>query len=248
MPRFLPPCCWVLLAFIGGVSPACAQAPINPTGQLDVDGLKAAGFEPLFNGVDLRGWRVLNGNGQFQVENGTLVGFGEQINANTFLCTEETFKDFELAFEFRFWDRTGNSGLMFRANQRPDQAGQPDPNGRVFGYQCEHDQNQARSWTAGLYDEARRGWLFPQQGDKAAEQKFTLQGQQLYRWDDWNVITVRCEGNHIETWLNGQQRVDFVDQDAKDATYRGFIGLQVHNGPSCRVAWRNLYLKVLHEE
>jgi hypothetical protein len=227
---------------------AWGQAPLTAAGQLDLAALKAAGFEPLFNGNDLQGWSSLNGNGQFKVEAGTIVGFGENINANTFLCTQETFKDFELAFEFRFLDRAGNSGLMFRANQRPDKDGKPDPNGRVFGYQCEHDQNHSRSWTAGLYDEARRGWLFPRQGDKDAEQKFTAQGQQLYRWDDWNVITVRCEGNHIESWLNGERRVDFVDQDEKDATYRGFIGLQVHNGPSCRVAWRNIYLKVLHEE
>jgi hypothetical protein len=227
---------------------AWGQAPLTAAGQLDLAALKAAGFEPLFNGNDLQGWSSLNGNGQFKVEAGTIVGFGENINANTFLCTQETCKDFELAFEFRFLDRAGNSGLMFRANQRPDKDGKPDPNGRVFGYQCEHDQNHSRSWTAGLYDEARRGWLFPRQGDKDAEQKFTAQGQQLFRWDDWNVITVRCEGNHIESWLNGERRVDFVDQDEKDATYRGFIGLQVHNGPSCRVAWRNIYLKVLHEE
>ena len=227
---------------------AWGQAPLTAAGQLDLAALKAAGFEPLFNGNDLQGWSSLNGNGQFKVEAGTIVGFGENINANTFLCTQETFKYFELVFEFRFLDRAGNSGLMFRANQRPDKDGKPDPNGRVFGYQCEHDQNHSRSWTAGLYDEARRGWLFPRQGDKDAEQKFTAQGQELFRWDDWNVITVRCEGNHIESWLNGERRVDFVDQDEKDATYRGFIGLQVHNGPSCRVAWRNIYLKVLHEE
>ena len=245
--------CLILLAmtclnWIGGATASWAQAPLTAAGHLDVIALKAAGFEPLFNGKDLQGWRSLNGNGQYKVEDGAIVGYGENINANTFLCTEETFKDFELAFEFRFLDRAGNSGLMFRANQRPGKDGRPDPDGRVFGYQCEHDQNHPRSWTAGLYDEARRGWLFPRQGEKEAEQKFTAQGQQLFRWEDWNVITIRCAGNHIETWLNGEQRVDFLDQDEKDATYRGFIGLQVHNGPSCRVAWRNLYLKVLHEE
>ncbi len=233
---------------LAGAGQLVAQAPLNKEGHLDVAAVVAAGFEPLFNGKDLTGWRSLNGNGQYKVADGAIVGFGENINANTFLCTEDTFKDFELVFEFRFNDRAGNSGLMFRANQRPAKDGSPDPNGRVFGYQCEHDQNHPRSWTAGLYDEARRGWLFPKQGDKEAGEKFTTQGQANFRWDDWNVITVRCEGKHIETWLNGEKRVDFIDNDEKDATYRGFIGLQVHNGPRCDVAWRNLYLKVLHEE
>ena len=224
------------------------QAPLTKVGLLDVEAVRKAGFEPLFNGTDLKGWRSVNGNGQFKVEGDTIVGFGQNINANTFLRTDETFKNFELVFEFRFNDRAGNSGLMFRANQRPSKDGTPDPDGRVFGYQCEHDQNHPRSWSAGLYDEARRGWLFPRSGDKETEQKFTAQGQQLFRWDEWNVITVRCEGNHIETWLNGEKRVDFKDEDPKEATYQGFIALQVHNGPLCNVAWRNLYLKVLHEE
>jgi len=238
-----------LIAILGGTSAASwGQAPLTKAGLLDVEAVRKARFEPLFNGTDLKGWRSVNGNGQFKVEGDAIVGFGQNINANTFLRTEETYKNFELVFEFRFNDRAGNSGLMFRANQRPNKDGSPNPDGRVFGYQCEHDQNHSRSWTAGLYDEARRGWLFPRSGDKEAEQKFTAQGQETFRWDEWNVITVRCEGNHIETWLNGQKRVDFKDEDPKEATFQGFIALQVHNGPLCNVAWRNLYLKVLHEE
>lgn len=229
-------------------SPVWGQAPLNSTGQLDVDALRQDHFEPLFNGQDLQGWRVVNGNGQYRIEQGAIVGWGENIKSNTFLRTEETFRDFELAFEFKFLDRSGNSGLMFRAQQRPAADGSPNQDGRVFGYQCEHDQNHDRSWTAGLYDEARRDWLFPLKGDELAGKQFTRQGQTLFRWEDWNVITVRCQGNHIQTWLNGERRVDFLDRDPQHTTLEGFIALQVHNGPACQVAWRNLYLKVLHEE
>ncbi|MBK1854012.1 DUF1080 domain-containing protein [Verrucomicrobiaceae bacterium 5K15] len=195
----------------------------------------------LFDGKTLDGWKIVGGNGQFKVEDGCIVGHGENVKGNTFLRTEKTYGDFELTFEFKFDDRSGNSGLMFRALQKPSK----DGNGRVYGYQCEGDNGHARSWTAGLFDEKRRGWLFPDKKNKEQCAKFTAQGQKLFKWDDWNTIVIRCEGNHIQTWLNGEQRVDFTDTDKKDDTREGFFGLQVHSGKSCHVRWRNLQLKQL---
>jgi hypothetical protein len=200
----------------------------------------------LFDGKTLKGWKKVGGTGQFKVEDGCIVGFGKNAKkGNTFLRTEQTYGDFELTFEFKFDDRSGNSGIMFRAEQKPSKNG----NGRVFGYQCEGD-NKDRSWTAGLYDEARRGWIFPKKlGKKEADIKqckdFTTQGNKLFKWDDWNTIVIRCEGNHIQTWLNGEKRVDFVDKNKKHDTREGFFGLQVHQGKSCNVRWRKLTLKQL---
>ncbi len=198
----------------------------------------------LFNGKDLTGWKILGGDGQYKVEDGAIVGFGENIKGNTFLCTEKTFTDFELTYEFKFDHLQGNSGVMFRAQQKPSD----DGNGRVFGYQCEGD-NTKRSWTAGLYDEARRGWLYPSKNkDKEATEraeKFTKQGNEIFKWDDWNTITVRCQGNHIQTWLNGEKRVDFIDEDKKNDTREGFIGLQVHGGKAFQARWKNIVIKEL---
>ena len=194
----------------------------------------------LFDGKTLKGWKIVGGNGQYKVEDGCILGYGKNVKGNTFLRTEKTYGDFELTYEFKFDDRTGNSGLMFRALQKPSE----DGNGRVNGYQCEGD-NKDRSWTAGLYDEARRGWLFPNKGNKEQCEKFTAQGRKLFKWDDWNTIKIRCKGNHIQTWLNGEKRVDFIDKDEKHDTREGFFGLQVHGGKSCNVRWRNLRLKQL---
>jgi hypothetical protein len=200
---------------------------------------------PLFNGRDLTGWKIVGGNGQYKVEDGCIVGSGEDIKANTFLRTEKTYTDFELTYEFKFDTLKGNSGVMFRAQQKPS----TDNNGRVFGYQCEGD-NTKRSWSAGLYDEARRGWLYPTQ-DKSKEattfaDKFTKQGNEIFKWDDWNTITIRCQGNNIQTWLNGEKRVDFIDKDEKNDTREGFFGLQVHAGKSFQARWRNIVIKELN--
>lgn len=198
----------------------------------------------LFNGKDLTGWKPVGGNGQYKVEDGAIVGFGENVKGNTFLRTEKTFTDFELTFEFKFDHLKGNSGVMFRANQKPSD----DGNGRVFGYQCEGD-NRKRAWTAGLYDEARRGWLYPTKGKEpeAAElaKKFTEQGNKIFKWEDWNTIKIRCKGNHIQTWLNGEKRVDFTDNSKEHDTREGFIGLQVHSGKSFQARWKNITLKQL---
>jgi hypothetical protein len=127
---------------------------------------------------------------------------------------------------------------MFRGLQKPG------ADGRVYGYQCEHDNGKGRAWTAGLYDEARRGWLEPKKGDKEAETAFTKQGQEIIKWDDWNEIRIVCKGKRIQIWLNGEERVVGV-VDAPEFTPEGFFALQVHSGKSCKVRWRNLRLKEL---
>ena len=196
------------------------------------------GFAPLFNGKDLSGWKKVNGSGEYKVEDGCIVGFGKDIKGNTFLITEKTYGDFDFRFEMKMDDLSGNSGMMFRASQKPGE------NGRVFGYQCEHGNRPERAWTAGIYDEARRGWLFPSKGDKDQCAAFTEQGKKLIKWDDWNDIRILCEGKRIRIWLNGEERVDFTDE-GKEFTPEGFFGLQVHGGKSCNVRWRNLRIKEL---
>jgi len=205
------------------------------------------GFTPLFNGKDLTGWKKVGGQGEYKVEGTDIVGTGLKVKDNTFLRTEKTYKDFDFRFEMKFDTLQGNSGMMFRGLQKDGGTG------RVYGYQCEHDNGKARAWHAGLYDEARRGWLVPfRKGDgkndteeaKAAQKAFTEQGQKITKWDDWNEIRIVCKGKHIQIWLNGEVRVDYTDEGA-EFTPEGFFGLQVHSGGACNVRWRNLMVKEL---
>ena len=195
------------------------------------------GFVPLTNGKDLTGWKVVGGDGKFKFENGEIIGTGENVKANTFLISEKTYKDFDFRFEMKFDTLKGNSGMMFRGLQK-------EGDGRVNGYQCEHDNGKDRAWTAGLYDEARRGWLFPNKANKEQCKAFTEQGNKVFKWEDWNEIRILCEGNHIQIFLNGEKRVDFVDE-GKEFTPEGFLGMQVHSGKATDVRWRNLRIKEL---
>ena len=97
--------------------------------------------------------------------------------------------------------------------------------GRVHGYQCEIDMDvkKARFWTAGIYDEGRRGWLFP--GTLGGDKKtFTEQGARISKTNEWNHLRIEAAGDSIRTWLNGQPRAEIKDS----MTPKGFVGLQVH--------------------
>ena len=198
------------------------------------------GWQDLFNGTDLSGWEVKNGKAKFEVVNGEIVGTSVPKEPNSFLCTTEEFGDFELEFEF-FGHPELNSGVMVRGLSKADYRDY-----RVHGYQVElEDEAQERDWSAGIYDEARRGWLFPDRDDEKWSKEFGDTGKRLYKNGEWNKIRVVCRGDSIKTWLNGELRADLTD----DMTAKGFIGLQVHGVGNktepMSVKWRNIRLKKL---
>ena len=168
------------------------------------------GWRPLFNGRTLDGWYVCNGTAPYTVENGAIVGRSVVGSPNSFLCTKETFADFILEYDALI-DSEMNSGVMVRGLVDPAIA-----MGRVHGYQVEIDPSD-RAWTAGLYDESRRGWLHTLEGQDAAK-KALKKGA-------WNAFRVEMIGTSIRTWLNGVPVANVVD----DLTPRGMIALQVHS-------------------
>lgn len=186
-------------------------------------------WKPLFNGRDLTGWKPLNGKAKFTVEKGEIVGrtvFGE---ANSFLATEKDYGDFVLEFEYKV-DSTMNSGVQFRSESKPEYN-----NGRVHGYQFEIDPSKRR-WTGGIYDEARRDWLYTMDLNAPAKTAFK-QGQ-------WNKVRIECIGNDLRTWVNGIACAYVID----NMTPKGFIALQVHainkkEDEGREVRWRNLRIQ-----
>jgi len=108
----------------------------------------------LFNGKNLKGWTEVNGKAEYKVENGEIVGTTVLKSPNSFLATKKNYGNFILEYEMKM-DRGLNSGVQIRSESNKEYN-----NGRVHGYQVECDDSERR-WTAGIYDEARRGWLYP---------------------------------------------------------------------------------------
>ena len=210
-------------------------------------------FVPLFNGEDFSGWSQAGGKALYRVENGVIVGESVANTPNSFMCTQKLYGDFVLEYEYKCDDLL-NSGVQFRSNVYSIETTidgkskkKKIPAGRVHGYQVEIDPNKPdRMWSGGIYDEARRGWLYPglAGGDK---EKFTADGKACYKPGEWNKVRVECKGNHIRTWLNDLPRADFED----NMTPKGIIALQVHGVGKRKeaigktVMWRNLQIKEL---
>jgi hypothetical protein len=212
------------------------------------------GWSNLFNGRDLTGWVQRGGQAGYVVENDSIVGTSVLNTANTFLCTGKTYGDFFLEYDFKV-DPKLNSGVQIRS-ECFDTAKQIEwngkklniPAGRVHGYQVEIDPdvNRKRLWSAGIYDESRRGWLFPNDGVDGTQGKaFSQQGLRIFKAQDWNHVRVEAIGDSIRTWLNGTPCADIKDS----LTPRGFIALQVHQigddktREGTQVRWRNLRIK-----
>jgi len=186
-------------------------------------------WENLFNGKDLQGWKQLNGKAAYTIANGEIVGTTVSNEPNSFLATEKNYGDFILELELLV-DNSMNSGIQIRSESKPD-----FQNGRVHGYQVEVDPS-SRKWSAGLYDEARRGWLYPMDINPA--------GQNAFKKDTWNKYRIECIGNSIRTWLNGIPAANLVD----NVTASGFIALQVHaigkdDQPGKQIRWRNIRIQ-----
>lgn len=183
-------------------------------------------WENLFNGRNLRGWEKLNGTAEYKIEDNAIVGISKMNTPNTFLATKKMYSDFILEFEFKVDDGL-NSGVQFRSNSLKDYM-----NGRVHGYQFEIDPS-SRAWTGGIYDEARRGWLYPM--------NYNPEGQKAFKNGEWNKARIEAIGSTIRTWVNGVPCADLLD----NTTMSGFIALQVHSIGKAElegktVAWRNI--------
>ena len=183
---------------------------------------------PLFNGKNLDGWHELGGNAKFEARDGMIVGTAVPHSANSFLVTNQLYDDFILDVDVKV-DTGLNSGIQVRSESNPDYQ-----NGRVHGYQVEVDPS-SRAWSGGIYDEARRGWLYPLDLNPGAKKAFK-NGQ-------WNHYHIECIGKQIRTWVNGIPAASLVD----DMTHKGFIGLQVHavdeKHAGTKVYFKNIYIQ-----
>lgn len=169
----------------------------------------------LFDGKTLQGWKPLGGKAPYTVEDGAIVGTMTKGTPNSFLVTEEEYGDFILEIDVKLEGNTTNSGIQTRSHYDPTGN---NGKGKIYGRQVEIDPTD-RAWTGGIYDEARRGWLYPVDLNEAAKS--------AYKPNEFNRIRIEAIGDELRTWVNDtpvSYVIDTIDQ-------KGFIGLQVHSIP-----------------
>ena len=241
---------------------AIACAPQAQVGTLAPNTLSAAeqrdGWHLLFDGKTFDGWRGLGYDSvptaHWKIENGTIrkIADGDvprlpdgQPAAGGDLMTKDTFRDFELAWEWKI-SRAGNSGVKYNVSEEISMAAAPNHAALGFEYQMLddslHEDNKVPSHRAGaLYD-----LIAPSAG------------KTLKPVGEWNSSRIVLRGNHGEHWLNGSKVVDFdlgtplMDSALARSKYKsipnfaqrraGHIVLQDHVD---EVYFRNIKIRVL---
>ncbi len=174
----------------------------------------------LFNGKNLKGWQVY-GTEKWYVDNGELICESGPDKKYGYLATKKFYKNFDLSLEFK-QEANGNSGVFFRSTIEGT---------KVSGWQVEvappnHD-------TGGVYESYGRGWLVQIPDNK----------ETILKPSEWNKMRIRVEGDHVQTYLNGESMVDMHDE--KIGAADGSIALQIHDGGGIKVRWRNIAIQPL---
>ncbi len=194
------------IAFLAlATAPLTALAPVSAA-----QDQQQAPWQDVTPRAGLAGWHSAGGQAPYRVVDGEVVGSAVPNSANSWLVSDALYGDFILEFDAKT-DPTLNSGVMIRGQSRSDYR-----KGVVHGYQMEIDPS-SRRWSAGIYDEQRRQWLYTLGRNDAARQAF--------RSGDWNHYRVEAIGTRLRTWINGVPAADVVD----DVDARGFIAFQVHS-------------------
>ncbi len=183
------------------------------------------GFTPIFDGKTFSGWE---GNEKiFRVEEGAIVGgtLKEKVPHNDFLALKKEYADFELRLKFKLLGAGANGGVQIRSRRKPDHF-------EMIGYQADLGD---KYWGT-LYDESRRNKTLA--GPKAEEIEKVL------KRDDWNDYVIRCEGRHIQLWVNGLQTVNYTEADEK-LEQTGLIAVQIHGGGPSEAWYKDLRIKDL---
>lgn len=193
----------------------------------------AKGWQMLFDGKTMKGWRLMavhgGRGGVWGVEKGALMADQDRDHKGGLLGTERKFSDFEIELEFQA-DHPVDTGLFLRT--RDD----------GMGYQVTIDYRDDGS-VGSLYAPAEGGFLAQYTDWRAA-----------YRNSGWNRLRARIEGQpaHVTAWLNDTRTIDFTDTRERYPR-EGYIGLQVHGGKGAwgdhsKARFRNIRIKEINHQ
>ncbi|MHC2990174.1 hypothetical protein OB13_00695 [Pontibacter sp. HJ8] len=171
-----------------------------------------AGFKPIFNGKNLKGWHSSRTSHQgttpdVRVEDGAIVLRQQPYGQGGVLLTDKKYKNFELYLEAKI-DSFSNGGIFIRSSESG------------IAYQIELDE--AAGSTGNLYGERMPVSTVMQATDL----------EKVWKPNDWNSFRIRMVGEVpcITLWVNGVQMYDVVQpkNDFVAGATQGMIGLQSH--------------------
>lgn len=170
---------------------------------------RAAGWQLLFDGTSLKGWRGLGRDtvptAFWTVENGTIkkIASGDVPHApdgqpleGGDLLTDSTYRDFEFAWEWKI-SPGGNSGVKYNVSEQLSTTLEPRHAAKGFEYQMLDDDRHAD----GKLPTHRAGALYDLIAPNAKKR--------LRPVGEWNQSRIVFRGRHGEHWLNGAKVVEY---------------------------------------
>lgn len=194
------------------------------------------GWQPLFDGTSLKGWRASENAGSWRIEKGTLVASGPR--SHLFYvgdARQAKFKNFDL--EAEVMTRPGsNSGIFF------------------------HSAYQASGWPAKGF-EVQINNSHVGDGDYRERRKTgSLYGirnvyGQIVPDNEWFRLSISVRGKQVRVLVNDQLTVDYTEPTppAVDGEYKdhvlseGTFALQAHD-PASTVSFRNIRARRLADD
>ncbi|MHC4404607.1 MAG: 3-keto-disaccharide hydrolase [Planctomycetota bacterium] len=238
--------CWTLAV---GTAATAAQPP-------------GEGWEPLFNGKDLTGWKVPEGDGgHWKVVDG-VIDYDAQSEAkgDRNLWTGASFGDFVLQLDWRFKKTTGLYGMR---NILPDGSYETDADGNVIT--TERPNADSGVFLRGSGKAQINLWCWPvgsgelwgYRNDKSMPPEVRAGAVPKVCADNpvgqWNTFVITLKGERLTIELNGKTVID--NTRLPGIPESGPIALQHHGGlnkktgqfspASSLVQFRNIYVKKL---
>jgi len=223
------------------------------------------GWEALFNGKDLTGWKVPEGdNGHWKVVDG-VIDYDAQSEAkgNKNLWTEESFGDFALRIDWRLKRTTGlyqmptilpDGSLKEDADGQVIKVPRPNADSGIFLRGVGKAQINIWCWPIGS------GELWGYRNDKSMPPEVRAGAVPKVCADkpvgQWNTFEITMRGERLTVVLNGKTVID--DTRLPGVPASGPIGLQHHGGfnkktgkfspASSLIQFRNVCIKRLPSE
>lgn len=206
----------------------------------------ADGWELLFDGTTMNGWKDYNGTeltGPWKVVDGAIYAEGKGSDGNGYIVTTKQYENFILSWDWKI-SKGGNSGMLYHVVERP-QYTVPYVTGPE--YQLIDDENfpgKLEEWQKCGVDYAM---YLPDESKK-----------KVNPYGEWNNSKIVFDNGHVEYYLNGEKTLEFEawtdDWHARKNSgkwagapeyglaKKGVICLQDHGNP----AWfRNIKIKQL---
>lgn len=181
--------------------------------------LRPVQYETILPSQHQDAWTIINTNLEVDTDGSWLIAGGPGH-----IELREAFSDFLLQTEFRTEADHANSGLFFRCI----------PGDVLNGYemQIHHGWKESRASPT----DGGMGAIFRRQAARAV----------LSDDEQWTRATLVADGNHLATWVEGIQVVDWFDTRDPNENPRlgrrdhaGSLMIQAHD-PDCRIRFRKL--------